>query len=71
MNLFDWRMKQGLSQKTCAARVGVDQGLWSKWERCVSRPTLPYAEKIIKITDGAVTLSDLARAGSDARHTRP
>lgn len=66
MNLFDWRMKQGLTQVACAARVGVDQGLWSKWERGVSKPTIPYAEKIIKVTDGAVSLSDLAK-GPGAR----
>lgn len=67
MNLFDWRMKQGLTQVACAARVGVDQGLWSKWERGVGTPSLAYAVKIVDVTEGAVTLAELAKKGPGAR----
>lgn len=67
MNLFNWRMQQNLTQAACAARVGVDQGLWSKWERGVGTPSLAYAVKLVEVTGGAVTLEELAKKGPVAR----
>lgn len=67
MNLFEWRTKRGMTQTEAAAKVKVDQGLWSKWERRVSAPSLEYAVKILEATGGEVTLAELAKRGPGGR----
>ena len=67
MDLLTWRQKKGWTQEDAAAEAKVDQGLWSKWERRVSSPSLEHAVTILAMTGGEVTLADLAKKGPGGR----
>lgn len=59
MNIKTWREREGLSQSACAKRIGVDQGLLSKWERSIVVPGGAWMARIIEVTDGEVQPKDL------------
>jgi DNA-binding transcriptional regulator YdaS (Cro superfamily) len=48
------------TQDWLAARLGVDQGLVSKWVRRVTTPER-YGTKIVRLSKGKVTLPELMR----------
>ena len=52
------------TQEWLAHRLGVDQGLVSKWVRRVTTPER-YGTKIIRLSGGKVTLSELRRVAPD------
>lgn len=59
MNLTRWREEEGLTQTQAAARFGVNQSVYSRWESGKRRPTVESAALIIDRTGGRVALSDL------------
>lgn len=66
MTLVEWRKQQHLTQKELAARLGVAQPQIAKWEKGTHSPTLESAQKILEISNGAVTLADLVRTAERA-----
>lgn len=48
------------TQSWLAARLGCEQALVSKWVRRVTTPEM-YAERIIRLSGGKVTLEELKR----------
>lgn len=59
MNIKAWREREGLSQSACAKRIGVDQGLLSKWERHLVVPGGEWMARIVEVTKGEVQPKDL------------
>jgi DNA-binding transcriptional regulator YdaS (Cro superfamily) len=54
------RLPRRGTQEWLAARLGVDQGLVSKWVRRVTTPER-YGTKIVRLSKGKVTLAELMR----------
>lgn len=53
----EWRKKQGLSQATCAKRVGVAQSAWNQWETGKGEPRVRFAVRLEALTEGAVPVA--------------
>lgn len=61
--LTKWRRAQDLTQREAAKRAGISQAAWSAIETGnVKRLGLDVARRIVAVTNGAVTLDELARA---------
>lgn len=58
------------TQDWLALRLGVDQGLVSKWVRRVTTPER-YGTKIVRISKGKVTLPELMRVAPDRTRLSP
>jgi transcriptional regulator with XRE-family HTH domain len=62
MTLIEFRKAKGWSQERLAQAIdpnGLGASLVSKWERGAVLPTLVYADRIVTISKGAVTIKDL------------
>ncbi len=60
MRLSEWRLTQKLTLAQCATRIGVGHARnFQKYESGENRPDAPMAERIIAMSAGAVTLTDL------------
>lgn len=53
----EWREGQGLSQATCAKRVGVAQSAWNQWETGKGEPRVRFAVRLELLTGGAVPVA--------------
>jgi transcriptional regulator with XRE-family HTH domain len=56
-----WRIEAGLSQEEAASKIGTAQRTWGQWECDETTPEVDYAVDIQQMTNGAVTVLDLAR----------
>lgn len=61
MTLKEWRTQHGVNQESLARRLGVDQGLLSKWERGVVVPGVRWLARIAHVTTDTVCASDFVR----------
>ncbi|ALN73556.1 helix-turn-helix transcriptional regulator [Aureimonas sp. AU20] len=62
-SLKDWREEAGLSARRVAEALGLDDAsgagtIW-RWETGRSRPDADVVAKIVEISDGKVTASDM------------
>lgn len=62
MNIREWRESRGLTQENAAKLCDVPWRSWWRWENGRVQPSLEAADKIIKASEGAVTLSDMVKA---------
>lgn len=56
-----WRRSNALSMQTVAARVGLTQASLSRLERGKQNPSVRTALKILRATEGAISMDDLFR----------
>lgn len=54
MNVKEWRESLNLSGRAAARLVGVSQNAWRKWERGISRPSIPNMVRLFEISGGAI-----------------
>lgn len=62
--LRDWRDRQGLSQKSAAALVGVKQTTWMRWEANAFVPGADDLKRIVGTSD--LSADDLLASIPDA-----
>lgn len=58
MRLSEWLVQTDMTQKQFAGLVGVQQAGVSKWISGRARPDWRALDRIVAVTDGAVTASD-------------
>ena len=61
MNLREWRLANRRTQVEVAASLDIEQAHLSKLERRLVGPSLTLAQKILDLTDGAVTLLEMTK----------
>lgn len=66
MDIRSWRESKGLTQEQAATLCGVPWRSWWRWEAGRVLPSLEAADKIIRASEGAVTLSDLLKKTTGA-----
>jgi len=52
VRLKEWRVKEGISQREAADRIGVDMMQFSKYERGLHKPNRPRSNRIEEVTQG-------------------
>lgn len=67
--LFDWRARNGYSQRDLAAAVNLSSSSMSNIEQGKQRPTLPTLYHLAALTK--IPMEDLARAAGYDLDTRP
>lgn len=58
MTLVEWRKVNNKTQRWVSAATGIEQALISKYENGTTKPLPPNAQKIERVTEGAVTIRD-------------
>jgi transcriptional regulator with XRE-family HTH domain len=53
-----WRVLNGLSQVSAAAKARVSQAAWNQWENGKKQPDVNNAVRIARLTEGAVAVED-------------
>lgn len=60
MKLREWRQAQGLSMEQLGDLIGLTQSSVSRIENGKNRPEWGTLDRIVQVTDGAVTPNDFA-----------
>lgn len=62
MTLREWRTSKGLSQAEAGALCGWDQARWSRYENGAQKPTGANLQRLLQVTEGAVSLAEIFAA---------
>lgn len=73
MNLKEWRQEQSISMSEAARLLDVGfAASYNRYETGENRPDAPMVERILRVTEGKVGLTDLHRQRLDwLRENRP
>lgn len=73
MHLKKWRLTQTLSMAEAAQRMGLESArTYHRYESGENRPDAPLVERILSVTEGAVTVQDLHQQRLDwLRENKP
>lgn len=64
--LLAWRKRAGLTQFKAAKAAGISQPTWQGYEAGTKVPSVSTLQRLIDLTDGAVSLADYAESEESA-----